>query len=302
MASASVRTIVNNDETIPSGLSDDEIKARIMKYIAEPPRNSRVIRITAKVAAWVLDTYNLHNRSMKPKSISRFSRHMGAGTWGLTGDNLKFSDRGLLRDGQNRLRACVRSGKPFTTHVVFGIKDELFDRIDQGKPRSGGDVLTIAGYPNANVLSGAARWVRNLSSADRTSRNAVEPDEALQLIRDEFPTLPDYVSQAGAIYRTTRQPMTLVTALLYLFAQANRAKSEEFATAWADGKHGGRYKSIGLLEQAIARIRADAMGRVHDLNRCALIVTAWNLFVTGKRGTISQMKWTPGDPMPEIAR
>jgi len=298
--SSNIQAIIDNDEAIPTGLTDDETKARILKYIATPPRNSRVMRITPPIAAWILDTYNHNNRSLKPVAISKFARHMSAHTWALTGDCLKFSVNALLRDGQNRLRACVRSGVPFTTHVVFGVNDNVFDRMDQGKQRSSGDVLTIAGFTNANVLAGAARWVNNLTSGNPVTRAGIEPDEALRLLRDEYPTLPDHVPAARAIYQTTRQPMTLVVALLYLFDGRNAAKAEEFATAWAGGKHAGKYGAIGRMESKIAQIRADAMGRVHDHVRCALIIMAWNLFLAGKGGTAKAMVWAPGDDFPGI--
>ena len=294
-----IKTIIDNDEVIPPG-SDEDIKRRLERFIAGPPRNSRVFKITPAIAAWILDTYNRYNRSMKPRAIARFARHMGDSNWAITGDCLKFSDKALLRDGQNRLRACVRSGKPFSTHIVFGVSDNVFDLMDQGQTRSGTDVLTIAGYTNATVLSGAARHVRNLLSTSPGQRDSIDPDEALKLVREEYPTLPDYITGARAIRLVTGQPMTLVTGLLYVFALKNRAKQEDFATGWASGKHVGRHAAIGHMEKAIAQLRNAAMGRVHDQVRCVFIIIAWNLFVRGAKGSAKQFQWNPGDAFPEI--
>ena len=58
--------------------------------------------------------------------------------WGVTGDTIKFGSDGLLKYGQNRLSACVRGSKPFTSHTVFGIDPALFARMDTavtGRPR-----------------------------------------------------------------------------------------------------------------------------------------------------------------------
>lgn len=299
---ATVRAVIDNDEAVPSGLTDTEIQSRIMRWINDPPRNSRVITITPIVAAWILETFNKKNRSTKPNAIARFTRHMTANTWGVTGDNLKFSDAKLLRDGQNRLRACVRSGRPFTTHVVFGIRDDLFDRMDQNTVRSGADVLTIAGFPNSTVLQSAVRHVHNLLSDNPGRRDGIEADEALRLIREQYPTLPDYVVAARAVRATTQQPMGLVTALLYVFHLRNRAKAEDFAAAWADGRHAGKFAAIGKMERALSKLRSDAMGRVHDQVRCALIIISWNIFLNGHKGSMTRMVWRPGDQFPEITR
>ena len=94
----------------------------------------------------------------KPKAIARYADDMAAQRWSLTGDTIKFSNEKRLRDGQNRLAACVRAGAAFSTYIVFGIDDAAFDRMDQGRNRSGSDVLAIAGYSNTAALSGAVRW------------------------------------------------------------------------------------------------------------------------------------------------
>jgi hypothetical protein len=59
------------------------------------------------------------------------------GSFSLTGDTIKFGTDGLLKDGQNRLAAVVRSGVSLSTHTVFGIEPLLFDRMDIGKNRTG---------------------------------------------------------------------------------------------------------------------------------------------------------------------
>jgi hypothetical protein len=138
----------------------DEQKAleRIRRCIDNPPENSKVFTITPMVAQALLRDYNFENRPKKPKAIARYADDMAAQRWSLTGDTIKFSAEKRLRDGQNRLMACVQAGAPFTTYIVFGVDDAAFDRMDQGRSRSGSDVLAIAGYTNTAALSGAVRW------------------------------------------------------------------------------------------------------------------------------------------------
>lgn len=291
--------VVDTDEIVPAG-TDEDIKRRVERFIASPPRNSRVFTITPYVATWVLEKYNLENRPIKPNAIARFADDMEHDAWEVTGDTLKFSDKTRLRDGQNRLRACVRAGRPFTTHVVFGVPDEAFSRMDRGKLRSGLDVLAIAGYQNAGVLAGAVRHVRNLLSDNPSQREGVEPHDALRLMRESYPTLIDFIPQARAVRQATGQPVAPVTALLYVFAQRNRAKAEDFALGWASGKHVGKYSSIGTMEKAFSKLRAEAMGRVHETARFAFIITGWNLYLLGNKGRLTQFRWEQGQPLPLI--
>jgi hypothetical protein len=208
---------------------------RIRRYIDSPPETSKVFTITPAIAAALLREYNFENRPKKPKAIARYADDMAARRWSLTGDTIKFSTEKRLRDGQNRLMACVRAAAPFCTYVVFGIDDAAFDRMDQGRNRSGSDVLAIAGYTNTAALSGAVRWAHLIETGRAKNRDTYPAPEVLRLLQERYGTLPDYLRQARSIYATTGQPLSLVTALLYLFHRANPAKASDFANAWESG-------------------------------------------------------------------
>src|SRR5690242_3389923 len=96
---------------------------------------------------------------------------------------------GGLRDGQNRLMACMRAGVPFRTHVVFGIDDDAFDRMDQGKNRDAADVLTMAGHSNANTIAAAVRWVHLIDGGRTKQRDSLEPAETKRLLETRYPTI-----------------------------------------------------------------------------------------------------------------
>jgi hypothetical protein len=135
-----LRTSLNADQplAINEVADSDEQKTldRIRHYIVTPPENSRVMTVTPTICPMLLE-YNISNRPKKDKKILEYANYTMAGEWMLTGDTIKFSDAGLLRDGQNRLMACIKAGVPFRTHIVFGIDDKAFDRLDQGKNRNG---------------------------------------------------------------------------------------------------------------------------------------------------------------------
>src|ERR1700691_3954015 len=100
----------------------------LKELIAQPPGPSHVIEWSPKLAEHVLTELNPKNRPRKPGKIKQYAADISNKAWGVTGDTIKFGSDGLLKDGQNRLSACVRVNKPFTSHTVFGIDPALFLR------------------------------------------------------------------------------------------------------------------------------------------------------------------------------
>src|SRR6266436_233722 len=239
-------------------LDEQNTLDRIRRYTSNPPEQSRVFTITAAIAETVLRDFNRNNRPAKPSKIKQFASDMAAGNWPLTGDTIKFSTDGRLLDGQNRLKACVKCAIAFRTHVAFGIEDEAFVRLDQGRNRTGSDALVIAGYQNTAALSSAVRWAHLIETGRAKQRDSYTPAETLRLLRERYSDLPSFVSQARSIYSTTGQPISLITAILYLFNKANPTKATEFAAAWEAGKWDGRFKPISLMNTEIGRLRSTA--------------------------------------------
>lgn len=288
-------------EVIAAEHNDESIIGRLERYIQHPPQGSKVFTITPGVAEYLLQKYNRSNRSVKPANIKKYVDHMLAQRWALTGDTLKFSDRALLRDGQNRLAACVRSGQLFTTHIVFGIEDQCFDLLDRGKNRDGSDILTITGHTNTRHLAAAVRWAYLFDEGRVKNRDTIDPDRIRHLLHERFPSLPDYINIAQTIHRQSGQPVGLVAAALFMFARRDQGRADAFAAAWANGSYSGRFAPLGKMEKEIAHIASKSSGRIHDVVRAAFIVIAWNDYVRNKRGATTHFRWTLADEFPKIA-
>src|SRR5687768_3937102 len=52
------------------------------------------------------------NRSLKENSVQIYAEAMRRGDWQFNGDPIRFGADGKLFDGQHRLTAIIRSGKP----------------------------------------------------------------------------------------------------------------------------------------------------------------------------------------------
>ena len=276
------------------------IRDVIAHYIKNPPENSRIFTITPDLAQWMLDTYHDsdNNRSKKPQKIKQYAADMAEGRWGKTGDTLKFSDKSLLRDGQNRLRSCVKAETPFKTHIVFGVEDHLFDVMDRGKPRSGNDVLKIDGYKSTGILAAAIRWVRLLETDRVKFRDTFEPKELLVLVKTQYPTLPDFIAQSQAIYKSTEIPAGLAAAITYLAAKHDARKAADFARVLQLGGTVPHGKPVVHMLRRLQELRMQSQGRVNDVVRAALMVLAWNLFEQRRDGRKSEFNWKLTDAFP----
>lgn len=80
----------------------------------------RVVNVTPKRAkAWLGN--NGHHRKVKKATVARYAERIEQGAWLLNGKTIVLDRNGRLIGGQHRLHACVKSGKPFQTLVVWGV-------------------------------------------------------------------------------------------------------------------------------------------------------------------------------------
>jgi len=284
----------------PSGLPESDKKAleAVDRFIANPPDNSRVFWITPAMATYLHEKYNIDNRPEKPKKIGQYARDISAGEWRLTGDTIKFSNRSLLRDGQNRLLAGIASGKPFQTHIVFGIDDDFFSAMDQGKNRDGSDLLAIAGVPNSAIVAAAVRWAHLYKTDSVKLRTTFAPPEILHLYQTQYPNILAMVPLARAIYTHHKWPAGFIAGSLYHLADIDIHAAAEFGKAMANSNFSGRYLPLNKMGATLAGVAAVSSGRVNDVNRAALLIIAWNLVRENKKGKQSDFQWNDKMPFP----
>ena len=119
-------------------------------------RQMRLVTITPETAREWLES-NFNNRPVREMTIRKYVEAMKAGQWEGNGETIKFSTRGVLLDGQHRLRAVVQSGVTIESHVIFDLQPKVFDTIDPGAARSISDLLALQGEANNLVLGPALR-------------------------------------------------------------------------------------------------------------------------------------------------
>jgi hypothetical protein len=276
----------------------------LQNMIKHPPSTSKIIEFSPALADYILTNLSRDNRPRKLAKIKRYAKDLVEGRWGLTGDTIKFGSNGTLRDGQNRLAACIQAGKPFTSHVVFGIDPDLFHRMDIGKNRTPADVFSIAGIPYATHVAGTVRWLQIFTSGNPGDRGAqFSNEELLEAYREKFnrDKIEHSIQCALAVRRSTRQPVAPLAALHYIFAEKNPQKADSFFDEWAMG-HATRARApTRYLQRRLVEVARLSNQRLHENVRNAFIIKAWNAYIAGRSLSKAEMQHAPGSKMPKIA-
>lgn len=227
---------------------------------------------------------NVNNfRTPDKNRVSRYAKDMERGAWDFTGDTIKFNGDSLL-DGQHRLMACVKSGKPFTTVVVRGAQESF--NVDRGRPRSIGQWLKHEGIKNANNIAAIARQALLyeqhgiVSGSDSITIGITDKDVI------DFAVKHNDALQA-AHQLATKQSICInscLAAVLYSGSGERLATENKtcvwFAESLASGANLGEDEPVSRLRNSLIRHRAAS--KVPTNIQKQMIVKAWNLTVEGK--------------------
>lgn len=214
-------SIVSKQRKLSSELSLKEQIHTLKSLISNPPQNSRVCEFTPELAEYILDAsqgnLNINNRPRKTQKIIEYKRDMQIDNWSLTGDTIKFGTDGFLKDGQNRLAACIQAQTPFTTHVLFGIDPNTFHHMDTGKNRGADDVLAIMGVRNSKKVAQTIKFLLNWEKGKTNTAGAADNQEIKDayLSKYDVDLLQESVTMAQRVYSQTRYPMGQVAASFY---------------------------------------------------------------------------------------
>lgn len=245
-----------------------------MRKLSSLGRECGIYNITPEDAQGLLGNEGAKNRPVRVHAVHRYARRMVGGLWRLTGEPIILNPAGKLLDGQHRLLACIDSGKPFETVVLYG--EFQFGAMGQGASRDGGDSLQLA-LPSlthrsgmsaasslcirheralakeASMYTNAAKSKDNWTDIDNAERTAwVKRNPRLQEL---------YVK--GASLKGTGASLIPVSPFVAAWYLAERASDPEEAEAFCSGLMTGAALSPGdprlLLRQA-AQKRLQAGG------------------------------------------
>ena len=162
------------------------------------------------------------NRAVYRTLVQFFYNQMKKGKWFLTPEPIMYNEKGQLIDGQHRLHALVKYGKPLRFWVAHKVPQELFKYLNQGKSRTGFDSLTSAGYKNASTLAPVVRMIFVLTNQFFKRKQRISNDEILETL-EELYDLPEYVDSMRELISKSGYkklyPISLSCALYYIWGK-----------------------------------------------------------------------------------
>ena len=263
--------------------------------------------ITPEDAEHLLKSDPIKNRPIGPVKVHRIADKIRDGRWVANGESIILDPSGKLADGQHRLSACIAANKhidSYVVHIPQRLKDGFFDSVDQGAPRSGGDLLAMEGvmysstaaavcrllniYEQGLATYGTGKGRTPLPTRELYARNKADVDHAVETVMMLKKELKGWARPG-------------VMAFSYMMARrVNKEKAEKWINAVAFGEGLDASHPAMRLRKVLM---ADALNRGskhYNLDaQIALVTKSWVLMNHGIK--VQLLAWGQGqEEMPRF--
>jgi hypothetical protein len=255
---------------------------------------ARIMDITPDLADKWLEKNPRVNRNMSQAEVDMLVRHSENNEIMFNGQPIIFDNRDRLSDGQHRLAACRKSGKPFMCLVIWGVDPKAFATIDAGRARSARDALKSEGVLNQTAIASACQILYRIENNLPVSHYGIQlklsPMEILQICKTHK-NLENYHAKAYDVGRLIHN-MGIAVACRWLFDRVNLKDAEDFYTKVAEGTNLSKGDPILLLRNELMPARL-------NINMTApMMIIAWNAY--RKKEELKKFVFQSGKPLPPI--
>lgn len=178
--------------------------------VAPQQREKVEIKIITPEFAERLLEKNTSNRNLRRDHVATLARDMAEGAWRLNNDAICIANDGTLLNGQHRLNAIIKAGKPIKMLVAEGFAPETYKVLDGGAKRSVADQLNIT-----NELAATIRLVFNFSLGSYY-QNGIKPNhqDIEALLESEFGKTYDMLPRTIKTISPTSVRVAAIAAIL----------------------------------------------------------------------------------------
>lgn len=271
------------------------------------------VLFTPAVATQLLSRNNL-NRPVNADRVASYARDIQSGNWKRTGDTIKISIQGRVLDGQHRLHAVVMAGASVYMLCVYDVDESVMDFIDTGAPRTGRDVLAMAGVKNASTVNAALKQIvyfeRGIfngtsGSGGQASVRRVSNHELKEAMQ-RHPGITETVDAYYNLYNrnSTKSVGLLLTPslgvfLFYITSKQHPEKASEFFLGLSGKINVDVGSPVFLLRERLIQNKL-ANSKLPARSIAALTVKAWLAFRDGKRP--SRLRYDIDEKFPILAQ
>lgn len=283
----------------------------------DPPQadrpHSAFMAVTPAVAERWLKA-NKSNRSLRERAFTAQMRDMEQGNWSVNGETVKLS-RPLLEgeiddlpegyvmflDGQHRFEACIESGQPFVTLVVWGLEPEARNTMDTGISRTMADVLKMGDKANAPVVASVLRryWMWERGDYKFNGKTRPTHAELLELLEKEPHIFYKAAEMGYWVRKENRDVAPSVVGLAYILCdRVAPGDAPWFFARLRDGAELPKGSPILALRARLSRERRERRTVIPEY-QLALILKAWNYYREDRSTDKLQQGIDDAVPMPK---
>lgn len=241
-------------------------------------------------------------RVVNTTRVIQYARQMASGKWLVNGETLVFSNEAQwggdrILNGQHRLHAVVRSGFAMPFLIVRGIDPDAFATMDQGKPRTIIDLLSMQGLSYRSELAGGGRLAMVYEATGTGYATPSYRPTQIELNDYIVAHADDLIEAAKIANGLGISHKIKLSALAFLVR--NRPEREEFFRKLKDG--------IGLEETDPVRVLRERLIQANNRRAkeeqellFALTVKAWNAHV--RKQPVKVLKFLKTEDFPVVIR
>ena len=280
----------------------------VVHVVSHSGRTVTLEQITPELAKKYLDSMP-NNRRVRHRVVRELVAAMNKGEWFATVEPIHFDTTGHLRNGQHRLTAIEVTGKTAEFMVVRGATEDEIDAIDTGNRRLPGDILSLRhGVADGDTAATALKHLYNIERGWAPSMGGRSNGMNNHEIGKVFSKHPDIVESVAYVNETPSirklAPKGTMAFCHYIITQkAELAYSDraiEFFRCLERDIYQSNNDPILRLRERLHRAK-NSFGankeRLTVAEMSALIIKAWNLWVTGK--PITRLSWRNFGEKPE---
>ena len=249
---------------------------------------------------------NRQNRKFSERNVERLMRAMDNSQWKFNGETIKIgideNGQEILLDGQHRLTACVRAGKPFVSYIISGLDPDVFDTIDSGKRRSLADVYSTMGCQNTSILASSILMVDQYTVGKLgLSNNNEYPNDIASTLLDLYPEIVTSASLVDRIKKTLPFSGAALCAAHYIFSLIDVTEADDFAVKMSKGIGLGDNCPIRHFREQMIKDRSKRnLWNRHEI--LGSLIKVWNHVRFARPMTRSVNKWVPGMTPQPVAK
>lgn len=254
--------------------------------------------LTPRMAETIL-AGNTKNRNVIKSYLKNLEQVIVRGEWAFNGEPVIVADTGRVLDGQHRLMACVNTGIPIDTMIVYGVDESVFPTIDRGVTRTVGNVLSIDGEDNYNYVAAALKVVFTfLKTGGQVYDGGGWSHGFSACVARE--TLAKHPGVRASVRDANRcnyyRSKSLLAGLHYIFGLSDKSTADAMIDVFSTGAS-NRDRPFNVLREHIIQ---SGLNRTHMGNRnlAAKTIRAFNAEVTGV--WVKKFFWKPDGNFPLV--